>query len=167
MIRKFLPFIIILVVILAAYLFYIKYKDRVTAPVQNENTTLAPMTQYINNTNESWSNPTQATEQTMYGNLTGEEMTTQITSDQAMVSPFENSTTLKNEGFELDNNLAAGGAGSSVSGYKRMVNGKTQVLLYSYQTQPTSNNPNEPLQFNCPCKVSLKVFLSETFDVNK
>ena len=167
MIKKLLPFIIIIVVVAAAYLFYIKYKDRVQTPATSNQATLAPMSQYVNNSNESWSEPKEATEQTMYGKLAGEEISTLVTSDQAMVEPFENQTTLKSEGFETDNNLAAGGAGSQINGYKRSVNGKSQVLLYSYQTEPTSTNPNEPLQFNCPCKVNLKVFLSEPFDENK
>lgn len=66
-----------------------------------------------------------------------------------------------------DNNLAADGPGSSLWGYKKEVDGKTQIIIFSYKTQPTSNKPDEPLQFDCPCKVDWSVFISYPFAVTK
>ena len=162
MVRRLLPFIIIIVVIAAAFLFYVKYKDK---PVSTNPADANSVTVFVNDTNTvKWTSPLPVKEQTMYGELPGQEITAQTMRDSANVASFENKTTLQQEGFKLDNNLAAAGAGSSITGYKKTVDGKNQIVFYSYQTEPTSTNPNEPLQFDCPCKVNLKVFVSDPFD---
>ena len=149
----------LIVVFLGAGLIMFLSRYAVTGPAQNTSEI-----SFVNNQNANWSTPQKASEQTMYGTLSGEKITATATSASAMVEPYEDKQALAAAGYTSDLNLAAGGPGSSVWGYKRMVNGKKQVIIYSYQTQPTSNNPNEPLQFNCPCKVGLSVFVSDPFN---
>lgn len=107
-----------------------------------------------------WTKPKKYTAETMYGNLSGESMQATLTSPNASLSHFENEAELKTKGFVPDNNLAADGPGSSVWGYKSEKDGKTQVIIFSYKTEPSSSNANEPLQFNCPCTVNVSVFVS-------
>ena len=108
-----------------------------------------------------WSNPHETKSQTPYGDLNGEEMTATVTSDNASITHFEMEDELTKMGFEPDNSLAADGPGSSQWGYKKEQNGQTQLLIFSYRTQPSSTNPNEPLQFDCPCTVDVSVFASD------
>lgn len=110
-----------------------------------------------------WSTPKETTEQTMYGSLTGKSMKATVTSPTATLPHFEQVNTLVQKGFTLDNNLSADGPGSSVWGYKKEENGETQIILFSYKTEPSSSNLNEPLQFNCPCKINTSVFVSNPF----
>ncbi len=112
----------------------------------------------------NWSKPQGASEQTMYGDLKGMEISGQISSEQASINPFENKDELTKMGYKEDLNLSASGPGSNVWGYKKTTNGKSQVVIYSYQTAPSSSNPNEPIQFDCPCNVTLKVFISDPFN---
>lgn len=114
-------------------------------------------------TPHTWSNPQTVTTQTLYGNLSGVQTTSQVTSPQAHMTHFENDTFIKNLGFVMDNNLSADGPGSSVWGYKKTSGTQTEIVVFSYQTKPTSSNPNEPLQFNCPCTVTLTTFVSNPF----
>ena len=120
------------------------------------------------NVNESlpqagWSEETTASEQTAYGNLPGKEEIGKITVDQAYTHHFENPDVLKSLGYNEDLNLAADGPGSSTWGYIKTENGQSQIVLFSYSTIPSSNNPNKPIQFVCPCRVDLKVFISDPF----
>lgn len=108
-----------------------------------------------------WTNPAITIQTTSYGKLSGADMQATVTSPTASMQPFENTTELSQEGFVKDTTLDAGGAGSATWGYKRVQNGKTQILLFSYATTPTSSNPNEPLQFACPCKQIITVFVSK------
>lgn len=114
--------------------------------------------------NANWSLPSTATEQTTYGNINGQVVKGQITSDTAYSTHFEDLNTLTSQGYTADPNLSADGPGSSIWGYKKAENSKTQVVLFSYTTQASTSSPNEPLQFNCPCKVDLKVFVSDPFN---
>lgn len=110
-----------------------------------------------------WSDTSTISTQTAYGYLTGRQITGQKLSNDAQTEQFENVTDLANLGFEKDVNLQAGGPGSSSWGYKKTKNGKTQVILFSYVTEPSSSNPGEPIQFVCPCKIDLTVFVSDLF----
>lgn len=95
-----------------------------------------------------------------YGNIDGQSITATVTSQTASIPHFEDVHALQAKGFVSDPNLAADGPGSSFWGYKKNVNGNQQIILFSYETKPTSNKPNEPLQFNCPCKVQATAFVS-------
>lgn len=110
-----------------------------------------------------WSQPKTTTEQTALGNLDGESIQATITSQATEIPHFETVSELTSKGFILDNNLSADGPGSSTWGYSKKADGKTQVITFSYKTQPSNSNPNEPLQFNCPCKVDWEVFVSKPF----
>ncbi len=110
-----------------------------------------------------WSEPSSATEQTAMGNLTGESISATVTSPTASIPHFEMASQLEAKGFTPDINLAADGPGSSMWGYSKTENGMTQIMLFSYKAQPTNSNPNEPLQFDCPCKVNVNVFVSNPF----
>ncbi len=101
-----------------------------------------------------WSTPVTSSQM----NYSGMESSVTITTQTAAVSHFEDVSYLKSLGFEPDINLSADGPGSSVWGYKNAETG--QVIVFSYRTSPTSTNPNEPLQFNCPCQSKVSVFVS-------
>lgn len=112
----------------------------------------------------TWSSPFKKTTQTAYGNTTGKEIQTTVTGTITEFMNFENIKELESQGFSKDISLAADGPGSSVWGYKRFDNDRTQIILFSYATKPTNNNLDQPLEFDCPCEVTLTVFLSEPFD---
>lgn len=108
-----------------------------------------------------WSEPTIGRSAgSYYGNIDGQSITATVTSQKASIPHFEDVNALTAKGFVPDTNLAADGPGSSTWGYKKNVNANQQIILFSYKTQPTSSNPNEPLQFDCPCKVNVTVFAS-------
>lgn len=111
--------------------------------------------------NAQWSATQATTENTAVGNLSGHQRTTTITSPTASLTSPENVSQLTSLGFSVDNNIAADGPGSSQWGYQRQVNGQTQYLLYSYNTTPSNNAPNQPLSFDCPCQMTVTVFLSD------
>lgn len=114
--------------------------------------------------NGGWTTPVVTTESTPYGELSGYSTTGMVTLDQAYMDPFEHKEELSGMGYEADPMLDASGPGSNMWGYKRTVDGKEQILVLGYKTQPTSSNQNEPLQFNCPCKIAISAFVSEPFD---
>jgi len=114
-----------------------------------------------------WSADTTISEQTTYGYLTGKEINGYQISGNAQTQHFENVLELTKLGFEKDLSLQASGPGSSSWGYKKIKAGKTQIILFSYITEPTSSNPNEPLRFVCPCKINLKVFVSDPFEAQR
>lgn len=110
-----------------------------------------------------WSEPKPATQTTFYGTLGGESISATVTQPNPTLPHFEIVSMLGQMGFQPDNNLAADGPGSSVWGYMKEVNGKKQVLTFSYRTKPSNTNPNEPVQFNCPCTVDVTAFVSNPF----
>lgn len=110
-----------------------------------------------------WTEPTSTSMETPYGNLQGQQITATVTSDKAYLDHFEIVDMLTKLGFESDPGLAADGPGASSWGYIKNENGEKQIMLFSYKTQPSSNNPNEPLQFDCPCKIDVTVFVSNPF----
>lgn len=107
-----------------------------------------------------WSDPAASQEKTYYGDVLGSEVTGTLKTQEATVPHFENPELLNSLGFSPDTNLSADGPGSSEWGYTKETNGERQFILFSYQTEPTSTDPNEPLQFNCPCQTKLTVFVS-------
>lgn len=110
-----------------------------------------------------WSVPSKTTESTAYGSLPGYKTVGTVTSDQAYLDPFEHKQELEGMGYVPDTGLDASGPGSNMWGYKRTVDGKEQILVLGYNTQPSSSNPNEPLQFNCPCQIEVSAFVSDPF----
>lgn len=111
----------------------------------------------------TWEAPINSNLTTSYGNATGYLENGTITTDEASVPHFEDKTTLSSLGFTADNNLSADGPGSSLWGYKKTTGNEIQLVIFSYKTDPTSSNPNEPLQFNCPCQTQVSVFVSNPF----
>jgi hypothetical protein len=110
-----------------------------------------------------WSTPSAETQTTQYGTLQGEGIRATVPSSTASITHFEMPQALAAKGYLPDTSLAADGPGSSVWGYKKTNGDKTSLLLFSYQTAPTSSNQNEPLQFNCPCMIEITVFASNPF----
>ena len=108
----------------------------------------------------NWSQPKQTTKTTPLGDMQGTIISGQTTTDSANITHFEDADALARLGFYPNNNLAADGPGSSMWGYSKEVNDTQQIILFSYTTEPTSSNPNEPLQFNCPCTTEVSVFIS-------
>ncbi|HSD98144.1 MAG TPA: hypothetical protein VLB73_00420 [Patescibacteria group bacterium] len=110
-----------------------------------------------------WSHPAKDTQTTFYGTLSGLSIHAQITSDKPMLGHFEDVNSLATSKFLPDTNLEADGPGASSWGYLKDNDGKKQLLLFSYKTQPSSSNSNEPLQFSCPCKIDVTVFASSAW----
>lgn len=113
--------------------------------------------------NVSWGKPQDTTEPTPLGNLAGVKLSGTLSAAQATLPHFENAKTLEAAGYKPDMSLSADGPGSSVWGYKKTSGRDTSIILLSYNTTPSSSNPNEPLQFNCPCQMSVSVFVSQPF----
>lgn len=107
----------------------------------------------------AWDNPEEGTT----GTVPAVGMSGTLTVQEANIPHFENSTDLKKLGFQPDINLSADGPGSSQWGYKKVENGKIQLITYSYRVSPSNSNPNEPVQFNCPCNATVSVTVSKPF----
>lgn len=149
--------ILVVGVALASVLFFFVIKDRSVSTVASLSSGVFSQAESAL-PDSTWSKPVATTENTSTGNVSGEKITTTLKSKEAMLTHFENVSDLKQMGFTQDSNLSADGPGSSVWGYKNPTT--NQVILYSYNTKPTSSNPNEPLSFNCPCEMSVSVFVS-------
>lgn len=107
----------------------------------------------------NWSSPKVDKQTTLNGNFAGESISATVTTQQANLSHFEDANTLKQMGYVLDNNLSADGPGSSNWGYSN-TNGTTRkIIIFSYSVKPSNTNPNEPVQFNCPCATKVNVFV--------
>lgn len=115
----------------------------------------------------NWTSPATAEEQTLYGNISGEQIGGEVDSKKAQIPHFENEKSLKNMGFEPDLNLSADGPGSSSWGYKKTADAMTQIAIFSYTTKASATPGNEPIQFNCPCKVSVSAFISTPFEIKQ
>lgn len=115
------------------------------------------------NTGIKWSSAVKSSKNIQSITVQGEERKAVVTSQQAQYEHFEDDTYLTSQGFTADNSLSADGPGSSTWGYKKTQSNATQIILFSYKTTPTTNNPNEPLSFECPCTVELSAFLSNPF----
>lgn len=149
------------VIILGLIIFFVyKESTKQSAPSTS-------LTSFVSSQNAaSWGNPTQTENQTTYGNLSGTEIQATVSGNITNFMGFENKAELEKQGFVVDNTLAADGPGSSTWGYKRSDDDRTQIIMFSYTTKPSNNNPNEPLEFNCPCEITLTVFLSRPFETN-
>lgn len=109
----------------------------------------------------TWSTPVVGTNsETLKGTLK--------TSPEAIQSFRSSSNHLTSEGYKEDNSIAADGPGSSVWGYTKTVDGKTTTVTFSFNVSPSSSNPNEPIQFNCPCDgtVSVEIQTNGTSSAN-
>lgn len=111
----------------------------------------------------TWETPISSNLTTSYGNATGYLENGSITTEQTSLPHFEDKATMSSLGFTADNNLSADGPGSSLWGYKKTTGNEIQLVIFSYKTASTSSNPNEPLQFNCPCQTQVSVFVSNPF----
>lgn len=152
--------------ILAVFLFLYERQSPQTSPkTQIVTPTLSPEASLLVDAavwypSAPWSPPKVSSQTTYYGDLQGQSIQATVTSNTPSLEHFEIVPMLKEKGFLPDNNLSADGPGSSTWGYKRSENGQMQVMTFSYKTRPTNSNPNEPVQFNCPCKIDVTVFVS-------
>lgn len=151
------PALIVLFIALAGLVLFGIAKDKIGSPQES---TVFKMAE-SNLSEATWAKPSDTTEQTPLGTFPGQIMTGTLKTENAMLTHFENVKELSKMGFKANQNLSADGPGSSQWGYSKESNGETQVIIYSYKTSPTSKNPNEPLQFNCPCNTTVSVFLSD------
>jgi hypothetical protein len=93
-----------------------------------------------------------------FGQIAGSEVVSQPIMNTNNLSkefmPFDAyySTKLKALGWTVDNSLAAGGPGASITAYKK--GGK--YIITSYTTNFKGGGPNEPVQ--CPCDITFSVF---------
>lgn len=179
--RKFLiPIVVVLLVVGIASFFMLQKPDPATTPssmtptAASESPTTPPV--QLSETAKtifdqlppslpkaSWEAPIASNTTTSYGNATGYLENGTITAETASLPHFENKATLSSLGFVVDNNLSADGPGSSLWGYKKTTGNEIQLIIFSYKTDPTSSNPNEPLQFNCPCQTQVSVFVTNPF----
>lgn len=109
-----------------------------------------------------WTRPAPTTESTPLGNIKGQFIKATVSSPQASLDHFEDPNYLSTQGYTLDNTLAADGPGSSTWGYSKEANGKKFILLFSYETKASNTGQNAPLEFTCPCEVTVKVFTNDT-----
>lgn len=162
--KKFVLFIVIILALGGIY-FVVQKNQSETTPLQTEKTATSTSGKVFQQLpswfpNSSWSQPQPATQETPYGSLSGMKSSTTMTTKTASVPHFGQSVPLRDMGFDVDKNLAADGAGSSQWGFTKTVDGQKKVIIFSSETKPTNSNPNEPLQFSCPCQTSLSVFVS-------
>lgn len=147
------------IILLIGVLFYVYQKS------QNQTGTSATLLQFIDNQNiTAWSNPEKTSEKINGTTVSGTKIEATVSGQITDFMNFENKDILEKQGFVRDNSLAADGPGASTWGYKRSDDDRTQFVLFSYSTKPTNNNPNEPLEFDCPCEIMLSVFLSKPFE---
>lgn len=79
---------------------------------------------------------------------------TNITDLSAVSAPFDAyyKNKLEAAGWTVDNALAAGGPGASITAYKK----GSEYIVVSYTTKFNGGGPDEPEQ--CPCDISFSVF---------
>jgi len=160
--------LLILVLMLSAVSFYLitkhaRQQPQVTAPEQLSAKDYAPLLVQVAVWYPSapWSTPAVTTEETPVGELKGQFIKATVTQNEAMLPHFEDVEHLSSKGYTLDETLSADGPGSSTWGYSKTVGDRKDILLFSYTTKPSNSNPNEPLQFNCPCHIEVTVFTSD------
>lgn len=167
--KKFWIFIIIVILLIVSIVLLKKTQSSSTTNSNSAQPTLSSL-----NTNifgqlatwlpeAKWSTPQTSTQTTLYGSATGKEVTGTVTNQNANMPHFDNASYLKTLGFSSDVNTQADGPGSSTWGYKKTTGDQIQLILFSYKTKPSNSNPSEPLQFNCPCKTAVSVFVSNPF----
>lgn len=152
--------VILLIIFLVGVVIFLSFFF-ITNPTTSTSTILAQIKS--ENQNINWEVPKNVTEQTPLGNLSGIKMFGTLISQQATFPHFENAKLLSSYGYMPDMSFSADGPGSSIWGYRQNINGEESVILFSYNTKPTSTNPNAPLQFNCPCQMDISMFISNPF----
>jgi hypothetical protein len=102
----------------------------------------------------SWGAEQPGTIENLSGYETISAPITNITDLSAVSQPFDAyyKNKLETAGWTVDNSLAAGGPGDSITGYKK----GNDYILYGYTTKFKDIKPNEPEQ--CPCDISFSVF---------
>lgn len=106
--------------------------------------------------------------QTMYNNpdysvstISGEQQTGTLTQNAFMLrNLLSNASYLQANGWQQDIYTQADGPDGSQWGYIKRMNNKKQVVIFSYRNLSFVPPPN---QTTCPCKFSVKVFLSKPF----
>ena len=107
----------------------------------------------------TWSAPTKTSDNSTYGQLTGTLAKGEVKGPNPQISRnFENADYLKNLGYVEDINLAADGPGASNWGYKRVVNGKTEIIQFGYSTNRLLGPENNSAPF-----ANVSVFVSDPF----
>ena len=92
--------------------------------------------------------------------ISGKELDGEITYKNPSLHELSNTAYLQANGWMEDIQIAADGPNGSEWGFNKTVNGKKQVVIFSYIH--TSFSP-PPAQITCPCKFSVLVFLSDPF----
>jgi len=156
--------VIIMVVIGAAIVLHQRKSPTITpAPNTTQNindSTLAKLTQSFPGI--TWGEPESINQSTgAYGEFPGRKVTGTITVSQPSVPQSGDKDYLMSLGYEPDPGMAADGPGSSVWGYSKNEKGVTSVVIFSFEAKPTNSNPNEPVQFNCPCDATVSIFISD------
>lgn len=113
-----------------------------------------------------WDAPIPSNEDDLYGNLTGMAMNGKIREGGELPSSnemgkFEDIATMTSLGFKGDINLSADGPGASRWGYKKVENGKTQIVIFSYSSSRIYGPEATELQKMEP--TTLSVFVSDPF----
>lgn len=163
-------YLITLLLIIIASIVLVIFQTTPTPPPaqinpQSENPTFQKVTEW--KPNAVWSMPTDSVQNTYLGEVNGKTSTANIRSDQATLSPFEDVAYLNSLGYELNQNLSADGPGSSVWGYKKGIDTDFELIIFSYVTTPTNSNPNQPLEFNCPCEMKVEVFIGSSHSASQ
>lgn len=113
-----------------------------------------------------WGKPKSASSQTYYGTVKGTEITGKLVNRDGYIEHPEDPEFLKTFGFTEDLNLSADGPGSSSWGYVKHLGEQEQVVVFSYTNEDMQASSAGPLEANCPCTLSLSVFVSTPFKPN-
>ena len=155
-------FCIVLLLFLVGGLMYYKYfiKHPASSPDLSKTPETALLAQIATwYPSAQWSSPQVDKQTTINGDFTGESMSATVTTQQANLPHFEDTNALKQMGYVPDNNVSADGPGSSQWGYSNTNGTVKKIIIFSYKVSPSNTNPNEPVQFNCPCATKLNVFV--------
>lgn len=148
MIRKTI-FLVMCIVLLTGILFIVGVKksknNKIPTVISQSERSLPQAT---------WGKTITTFQQTPLGKASGTQVTGTLTSDKAMINHFEDNKALEVMGYKPNMNVSADGPGSSMWGYTK----GNSIILYSYKTTPTNTSPNEPLSFDCPCKITVSIF---------
>lgn len=114
-----------------------------------------------------WSKPKSASEQVYYGTVKGTEISGTLVNKDGYIEHFEEPAVLEKQGYKEDLNLSADGPGSSLWGYTKEVGkDQMQIVTFSYTNEDMYESSEGPLTADCPCTLTLSVFVSEPFKPN-
>ena len=107
----------------------------------------------------TWESPQKSTETTLYGELTGMQVSGEIKDTSLGINDnFGNDDIMTGLGYTKDIKFSADGPGASNWGYIKTENGRSVAVLFSYSTELLLGPENTGKPF-----INLSVFVSDPF----